>query len=136
MWRPLRKTFALALFALVAVAFACASSSSSQLKNGVWGGDDVIVNVDSGGAEIEFACAHGRITKPLTLDGKGNFDLPGTFSAESHGPVRDDNSTTSNVRYRGHVEGDTMTLTIVQDKRELGPYVLTRGSQRILRKCR
>ena len=40
------------------------------------------------------------------------------------------------ARYSGHVEGDTMTLTIVKAKEKIGAFALTRDRHPVLKKCR
>jgi hypothetical protein len=109
-------------------------AGSGALARGTWGGDRVILEVVAEGADVEFECARGRIDTPIELDAKGEFDLPGTFGAEGRGPARD--GVASAARYRGHVEGDTMTLNVTVDGKEGGPYTLTRDRQSVLRKCR
>jgi hypothetical protein len=122
------------------MGFALAVPSSAVLAGevlgpGPWGGEKVIVEVAADGAEVEFECAHGRIAKRIELDGHGDFDLPGTFAPESHGPTRDEDKA-AGARYRGHVEGETMTLTVSRGDARIGPYTLTRGERPALKKCR
>ncbi len=88
------------------------------------------------GAQLEFDCAAGEITEPLTIDGNGDFDVHGTYAAEHPGPTTRDDDAGAAAHYRGHVEGDTMTLKIARGKDEIGSFTLTRDRQPILRKCR
>ncbi|MEO8359841.1 MAG: hypothetical protein ABI672_07420 [Vicinamibacteria bacterium] len=119
----------------IAIASACPAASVTRLSPGVWGGDAAILEVTKDGANVEFECAVGVITKPIVLDAKGGFDLPGTFTAEGRGPTRDD-ATGSVARYVGSVKGETLTLTVSAEGKEIGSYPLTRGRQSVLRKCR
>lgn len=126
------------------LALALASPAAALLADGraaapgTWGGDTLILEVVADGADLEFECARGRITKPIKLDRHSDFDLPGTFSPEGHGPIRDGPTAadTTKTHYQGHIDGDTMTLTLVRGENRMGPYTLTRGRQTILRKCR
>jgi hypothetical protein len=132
--RPTRRLAPpLALFAVAAVTVFAADRT---LAAGPWGGDTVIFEVVADGADVEFECARGRIDKAITLDGKGDFDLPGTFGAEGRGPARDGDRAAANARYRGHVEGDTMALDVTVGDRQMGPFTLTRDRRPVLKKCR
>jgi hypothetical protein len=123
-------------FALGAPYTAVLFGGERSLPAGSWGGDKLILEVVADGAEVEFECARGRISKAIKLDRRGDFDLPGTLGAEGRGPVRDGASAATKARYRGHVERDTMTLTVVSGNERMGPYTLTRDRRPILKKCR
>ena len=123
-------------FALAMMASATTSAAGPRLAAGPWGGPKVIFEVTADGADVEFECARGRIAKVITLDGKGGFDVTGTFGAEGRGPTRDGDSAATKARYRGRVEGDTMTLDVSVGERKMGPFTLTRGERPFLRKCR
>jgi hypothetical protein len=131
--------FLLSVVMLMAIA-ACAAarqnrSTNACLATGVWGGDHVILQVNSGGAELEFECATGRITESIHPDSHGDFDVPGEFHPQSHGPTRDDAPAAQNIHYKGRVEGNTMTFTIVKQGETLGTYTVTRGEHPALKKC-
>ena len=109
---------------------------ASSVATGVWGGQGIALKVSAKGAEVEFDCAHGQIPQPIKLDKHGDFEVTGTFTAEHGGPVRRDEKTASApARYSGHVDGDTMSLTVSLDKRQVGSYTLTRGSQGHITRC-
>ena len=121
----------------LAIASSCTLlASEATLPRGVWGGDSIVLEVVTGGADLEFDCARGRISEPLKLDGKGTFVLPGTFAPEGPGPTRDDAPPPAPARYQGSVKGDTMTLSVVRGEQQIGTFKLTRGRQTVLRKCR
>jgi hypothetical protein len=105
----------------------------------VWGGLHVRLVITSGGAEVEFDCAHGEIKVPLKADAQGHFDLPGTFVRERGGPARADETESGEpVRYSGRIEGDKMSLTITlsSNNEKLDDFSLTRGNQGRLFKCK
>src|SRR6266487_5167816 len=52
---------------------------------GVWGGDHIRMEVSGNGATLEFDCAHGNISGPLTLDRLGRFQAKGSFTREHGG---------------------------------------------------
>ena len=124
---------------LAALAFGpCASSApKNKMAAGSWGGQHIALEISESGADVELDCAHGRIAQAISPDKKGNFDVPGTYSPEHGGPVRKDESPKSDpARYSGHVDGDTMTITITRGNDQIGPYELRRGAQASLMKCR
>ena len=109
------------------------------VPTGTWGGEHVRLTVRSGGADIEFDCAHGRMAK-LTTDAAGNFSAEGVFVAERGGPVRPgDREDARPARYSGRVEGKRMTLSITvsgaDGEAEPVVYKLTRGAEAELTKC-
>ena len=110
---------------------------SKTIATGMWGGEHILLEVSGNGAEAEFDCARGHITQPLALNGHGDFDLSGTFTPEHGGPVRRDETPTPLLaRYSGHVDGDSMTLTVTLEKDNVGTFTLGRGQPPNLRKCR
>jgi hypothetical protein len=125
---------------MAAVPTSAEMSSGKHAKavaTGTWGGEHIFLEVSEKGAEVEFDCAHGQISQPLTLNQRGDFDVAGTFSPEHGGPVLKDEPASSNpASYSGHLLGDTMTLTVTQGKEKIGTFTLTRGARPVLRKCR
>jgi hypothetical protein len=104
----------------------------------IWGGDHVRMDVTTSGAELEFDCATGTITDALP-ETEGTFSLKGTFTPERGGPARDgDTSRTVDANYSGTIKNDTMTLRVVVGAKdqEAAKYVLVRGREGRLMKCR
>ncbi len=134
-----KRVIQLALFAAWASA-ACGTwmqAARHEVATGTWGGEHILLQVSDKGAEVEFDCAHGQITQPMAVNQHGDFDVPGTFTAEHGGPVRrDEPASVNQARYSGHVEGDTLSLTVALEKDTLGPFSLTHGGRPILTKCR
>jgi len=126
-----------ALWVILLQASAPTASDTKTVTKGTWGGEHTIMKISGKGAEIEFDCAHGQITQPIPVNKRGDFNVMGTFTPEHSGPVlRDENTPPTAARYSGHIEGDTMTLTVSLEKENVGTYELTRGAQPALRKCR
>ncbi len=125
---------------IVAALAACAADGPAanrldRVPTGDWGGQSVNLAVEDAGAHIEFDCAHGTLTGPLSLDAEGRFSVPGTFFREG-GPVRTDDPGTP-VRYSGHTDGQSMQLDVVPDAGEkIGSFELSRGATTRLRKCK
>ena len=126
----------LAFSGIVLQASMQTAADVSSLATGVWGGQGIALKVSAKGAEVEFDCAHGQIPQPIKLVKHGDFEVTGTFTAEHGGPMRRDETLQPvPTRYSGHVDGDTMSLTVTLDKRQVGSYTLTRGSQGHITRC-
>ena len=103
----------------------------------VWGGDHLRLEVTADGANLEFDCASGAITAPLSIDPQGKFRATGMFTRERPGPVMRDSPGASQATYTGTVQGDTMHLVVASGSAEpYGEYVLTRGKSGRVVKCR
>jgi len=58
-------------------------------------------------AEFEFDCTHGSIDSPFMLESDGSFKLNGTYTRETHGPIRVGHPLQSRqAEYFGHVDGN------------------------------
>lgn len=127
----------LALSSILLPAGSCVAAYGSAVATGTWGGAHVILEVTEKSAEVEFDCAHGHISQAITLDKNGDFDVAGTFTPEHGGPVRrDETASPAPARYFGHVNGETLSLTVTLAKEKVGTFTLTRGSRSNLTKCR
>jgi len=134
------KNSLIVVFALCGVLLQAgtrAAPGASAVATGAWGGEHIILQVSEKGADVEFDCAHGQVTQQITLDKHGDFDVAGTFTPEHGGPVRrDEKAQSASARYSGHVDGDTMSLTVTLGEEKVGIYTLTRGSRANITKCR
>jgi len=129
------------LLVLASSLCAQAQTNSSALgaAGSVWGGDHVKLEVTAEGATLEFDCASGTLSKPLTADAQGNFKLQGTFTRERPGPVmRDSPNTAAAATYSGTITGSTMRLNITAGSQNdsMGDYVLVRGQPGKVFKCK
>lgn len=131
---------------LIVLSPACQGSSDSSLPGGEpapagqvpigsWGGNDIALEVTSGGGALEYSCAHGTIDQPLLADAKGMFEATGTHVPEGPGPVGGEESHPA--RYNGETDGTWMTLTVTltDNKVTLGPFKLVRGQPARIVKC-
>src|SRR5258708_35924044 len=64
------------------------AAEKHTIARGIWGGEHILLEGSGKGAEVEFDCARGQITRPLQLNNQGNFDCHGTFTLKHGGPVR------------------------------------------------
>ena len=104
---------------------------------GTWGGQSIAMEVTDEGAEIEFDCAHGRITEKIAPDGEGKFESKGVFARERGGPERMGENNDQPAVYRGSIKEKTMTLRIelTRNNEDLGTFTLTHGKAGRLTKC-
>jgi len=105
---------------------------------GTWGGPHISLEVTENGAEIDYDCAHGRITEKIVPDRNGNFEVKGIHVREHPGPVREGEDNEQPASYRGSIHDDTMTLTVtLTGKNEtLGTFTLEHGNSGRVRKCK
>lgn len=108
------------------------------LPNETWGGEYISLMVTSGGARLEFNCAHAIITQRIELDAGGKFDVAGEYVIERGGPQRAGEKPDAHpARFLGEVRGGTMTLTVkLTDTGTVMPAVnLIRGEEPRIIKC-
>lgn len=109
------------------------------VQAGAWGGEHVSLQVTGGGAAAEFDCGRAVISQPLKLDRRGRFDVAGTYYEERGGPVRQGARDAGRpARFAGRVRGGEMrlTVTLTDEKELIGRFVLARGREPSLVKCR
>ncbi len=104
----------------------------------VWGGDHIQLKLTKAGGTVEFDCATGTLTKPLTVNEKGIFHASGTYTRETPGPTMRDGNPAASATYSGSIVGGTMRLHIVAEtnKEVVGDFVLIRGECGRVMKCR
>lgn len=109
-----------------------------RVPEGKWGGVGLFVEVGASGAKVELDAAHGKIDGPLALDAEGRFEANGTLVRERPGPTRigGEDAGAEPARYRGTLEGDTLTLdlTLTRSGTAIGPLQAKRGAPARLRK--
>ena len=110
----------------------------NRVANGNWGGQNALLEVSEGRAQINFSCAHGTIEGPVTVDADGRFSAKGTFTAEGMGPRNEDDPPKGRPAvYSGVVQDKKMTLTVTipDNKDEGGTFELTLGEPGRVRRC-
>jgi hypothetical protein len=125
------------------LAGSCVSATmgpgNKRVSAGTWGGQGIALTVTEAGAHVEFPCAHGDVSEPLTVDGNGNLAVDGVFVQERPGPVRiGEEPEKKPARYTGKVDGNTMTLDVIlkDSNQSVGSYSLTHGATPRVTKCR
>lgn len=118
---------------------ACGHGYPDRVPLGNWGGPHAGMIVSDSGAEIEYDCGAGRITAPMLLDGRGNFDLPGLYIRQGPGAVPPNDSLLPKypARYTGHTDGRTMSLTmrVENDSIPSQTFALAYGANPNVFKC-
>src|ERR1043166_8406569 len=101
-----------------------------RVANGVWGGQEIRLNVTDAGADLEFSCATGHINEALAVNAKGHFSVKGTFTPGAMGPTRLDNPPKPQPAiFSGtvHEKNLTLNMTLTNTKESLD-YTLEYGS--------
>ena len=115
------------------------STNNSQRKiSGQWGGQGISMEVTDSGATLDFDCASGTITEPITVDGAGKFSAKGRFARQRPGPTReDDNNEGQPASYSGVVDGEnlTLTITLTKNSEKVGDFTLAHGKMGRIRRC-
>lgn len=110
-----------------------------RLTNGTWGGLHIQFEVVGGAIEIEYDCAHGSISGPLTVDRQGRFSWRGTYTRERGGPIRMGQKVDNQAAtYSGSVKGNQMQLTVRLENSSLEPQTFTLERDKVGRvfKCK
>lgn len=99
----------------------------------------VIMIITESGADLEWDCAVGRITEPFETLEDGTFDLEGTYTPGSGGPIREDDPPRAQpARYFGtkfQLTRITLTVEVPESELTLGPYFLRLGQGVVLHRC-
>jgi hypothetical protein len=134
----MREIFLPAVVIGLAALAGCSGTIIGISTGESFGGVGVLLVVREVGADLEFDCATGRIEEPMTFSADGTFDVAGTFTPGTGGPVREDDPPIPEAaRYMGVLRGDRLTLSaiLVEDGTTIGPHELRRGEQPLLRRC-
>jgi hypothetical protein len=127
----------LAVGALTILATACTTQPAAD-PAGAWGGDHIALSVTADGATLEYDCATGLIDEVVSPDAEGRFHALGSHDIGHGGPVKQGELPDRHpASYRGHIAGDTMTLTVTLTDRgmEVGTFELTRGAVPRIVRC-
>nr|WP_310522776.1 hypothetical protein [Polymorphobacter sp.] len=105
---------------------------------GDWGGRQIRLSLTDAGGTIEFGCASASIDAPVHPDTNGKFTAAGRHEAFAAGPTHsaDAPPATTAVRYTGHVQGDTLHLSVHQHgQKTTEDYTLERGHRVKIIRC-
>jgi hypothetical protein len=114
---------------------AAPDAAQARVPDGNWGGMGALLTVDGASVAIQFDCAEGTLSGPLTMNEKGRFAVEGTFVRGRGGPVPEDPPPPERATYSGQVSGDTLTMTVRVGDEEFGTFTVTRGKTARLHRC-
>jgi len=124
---------------LFGIAFGgCAGSNCQTDLVGLWGGEHIGMVVSDSSATIEYDCAHGTIDESIITDDNGKFEVKGVHVFEHGGAIRIDEVPDEHpALYKGHIEGNVMTLVVMltDTEAEVGTFTLTLGANPNVYKC-
>ena len=115
-----------------------AGADGDRLLAGTWGGEHVALIVTDAGAHVEFDCAFGDISQPLTVDPDGRLAVDGVYVQERGGPVREgEEPVRKPARYSGRLSGQTLTFDVIliESNDTVGSFTVVRGATPRVRKC-
>jgi len=126
---------ALFAFPLIA-ALACHNTLSAPVGEitGTWGGEDAGLIASDTSAHVHIGCTLGDTKSVIRPDSHGHFDVEGTFNVDAY-PV--DRGIFHPARFVGDVSGNSLTLTVTltDNGRVLGPVKLTYGKEPKMGPC-
>lgn len=138
----MRETYAsvrsLIFYVLLTCLLPAGCAAENRMQDGMWGGDHIRMEVNSGGANLEFDCAHGSIPESIVLDEHSQFDIAGTIVLEHPGPIREgEEPKPVAARYHGLVTDNDLDLKIIltDSDKEFGTFRLTFGRTPRIFKC-
>jgi hypothetical protein len=118
---------------------ACATDASGAPAGltGNWGGNQIMLAMTDTGGRLDLACATAMIDAPVRPDATGKFSATARYEAFTGGPTRaDEPPATTPVHVMGHVEGDTLRLSMHREGAAAPEvYTLERGRRVKLIRC-
>lgn len=122
----------LSVFAVV----ACSAATSTPITDvvGTWGGENAGMIVSGKDVHVHIGCTLGNAVGPIQADANGRFEVSGTYNVDAY-PV--DRGIMHPATFTGRIIGETMTLTVTltDTGRALGPVTLTYGKEPKMGPC-
>ena len=120
----------------IAVLLACSAATSTRLAdfNGKWGGDNAGLIADNADVHVHIGCTLGDAVGPIQPDANGRFEMSGMYNVDAF-PI--DRGILHPATFTGQIDGKTMTLTVTltDTPRVLGPVTLTYGKEPVMGPC-
>ena len=113
---------------------ACSATSPITQVVGTWGGDNAGLIVSNADVHVHIGCTLGDAVGPIRPDANGRFEADGTYNVDAY-PI--DRGIIHPARFTGQITGQTMTLTVTltDATRVLGPVTLTYGKEPKMGPC-
>jgi hypothetical protein len=104
---------------------------------GTWGGDNLVVEINTEGATIDYGCAHGTINENIVPDKQGRFSVKGLHKIHTGGPTRQGSEEGQPAIYSGTVVGNVMSFEVKLERENdsIGKFKVEKGKQVRLRRC-
>lgn len=129
--------WALRVAAGVSLMVSTAQAQVLPPLTGEWGGPQVRLVLTELGGTLELACASAQVAAPIHPDANGRFVADGKYESFTGGPTPADvPPVLTAARFTGHVEGNTMHLSVTQNGENTAQdYTLERGRRTKLIRC-
>ena len=118
------------------VALACSAAGPTHITEiaGTWGGENAGLIVNGTDLHVHIGCTLGDAVGPIKADADGRFEATGTYNVDAY-PVN--RGITHPATFSGRIVGETMTLTVslTDTARVLGPVTLTYGKEPQMGPC-
>ena len=115
---------------------ADAAGTLRPVLTGTWGGPQIQLALRADGGEIALACAAVHIGEDVHIDSGGNFSAGGQYEAFAGGQAPADQPLLlTPVRVSGHVDGETLLLSIQRAAVATETHSLTQGRRTKLLRC-
>lgn len=123
-------------FAALLAFFGCSAATSTPITEirGTWGGDNAGLIVADTDVHVHIGCTLGDAVGPIRPDANGRFEVAATYNVDAY-PVN--RGITHPATFTGRIVGETMTLTVTltDTARVLGPVTLTYGKEPQMGPC-
>jgi hypothetical protein len=120
---------------VIGLLAGCAGTSSPITEvTGTWGGEDAGLIASDTSAHVHIGCTLGDTDSPIHPLANGSFEASGKYNVDAY-PI--DRGILHPARFAGRIDGDKMTLTVTltDNGRQMGPVTLTRGKEPKMGPC-
>jgi hypothetical protein len=120
---------------VIAVLAACSGTGAPITEiTGTWGGDNAGLIASDTSAHVHIGCTLGDTDSPIHPLADGSFEAAGKYNVDAY-PV--DRGIFHPARFFGRIDGNRMTLsvTLTDNGRLLGPVTLTYGKEPKMGPC-
>ncbi len=117
------------LIVVTTVALGCASTGAPITDvTGTWGGENAGLIATDTSAHVHIGCTLGDTKGRIIADAEGRFSIAGTYDVDAY-PI--ERGIIHPAVFSGQIVGRTMTLTVTltDTARALGPVVLVFGKE-------